>query len=177
MRDFSPIVLVLASSMGHQWEHFSVGCRITSQLVSDECKRWLSLVFQDPVKEAFGGFPVPLTCDQNIEDVTILIHCSPEIMPLAADRNKQFVHVPDVPESALSLPECAGICCSELLAPGSNRFVRHGHAAFCKQIFNIAKAKSEPMIQPDGMADDLGRKPVAAIQGSHRSDCRRPALT
>ena len=97
MRDFSPIVLVLASSMGHQWKHFSVGCRITSQFVGDECERWLSLVFQDLPKEAFGGFSVPLACDQNIEYVTILIHNSPKIMPSAADCDKQLVHVPDSP--------------------------------------------------------------------------------
>jgi hypothetical protein len=46
------------------------------------------LVFQYLAKEAFGSCSVPVECDQNIEDVTVLIHYSPKIMPFAADRDE-----------------------------------------------------------------------------------------
>jgi hypothetical protein len=141
VRDFSPIVLVLAGSVGHRWKHFSVGCRITSQFVGNECERWLPLVFQDPVKEALGGSLVAVARDEDVQDVAVLVHCSPKIVPFAANRDEQFVHVPDVPKSALSPPERVGVGRSKFAAPGSNRFVRHHRdAAFGKQIFNIAKA-------------------------------------
>ena len=34
---------------------------------------------------------------------------------------------------------------------------------------NVAKAQGEPMVQPNGMADDFWWKAVPSIQGSHRS--------
>jgi hypothetical protein len=52
MRDFSPIVLVLARSLGHRWEHVSMGCRITAKFVGHECERWLPLVFQRPYEKS-----------------------------------------------------------------------------------------------------------------------------
>jgi hypothetical protein len=108
VRDFRPVVLVLAGSMGHQWKHFSVGYRITSQFVSNDCERRLPLVFQHLAKEALGSSLVSMACDQNIEHVTVLVHCSPKIMAFAADRDEQLIYVPDVPESALSSQELAG---------------------------------------------------------------------
>ena len=37
-------------------------------------------------------------------------------------------------------------------------------ATLSEKVLDIAKAQSEPMVQPDGMADDLGWKAVASIQ-------------
>ena len=54
------------------------------------------MLFQDLAKETLGGSLVSAACDQDIEDVTILINGSPTIMMLAADGDEQLVHVPDV---------------------------------------------------------------------------------
>jgi hypothetical protein len=135
------------------------------------------LVFQHLVKEALGGSAVSPARKQDIEYVTVLIDRSPEIVALAADRDEQLVHMPDVTEPTLSPPQSTSIYWSKLPAPGSNRFVGHRDAALGEKVLDVAKAKSEPMIQPDGMADDLGWKPVAAIRGFHRSDCRPQPLT
>jgi hypothetical protein len=66
-------------------------------------------VLQDPVKKALGGSPVSVACYEDIEDVAILVHCSPKIMPFAADHDEQLIHMPDVPKSALSPPERVGV--------------------------------------------------------------------
>jgi hypothetical protein len=50
-----------------------------------------------------------MACDQNIEHVTVLVHCPPKIMPFAADRDEDLVYVPDVSELALPPPERAGV--------------------------------------------------------------------
>ena len=34
-------------------------------------------------------------------------------------------------------------------------------------VLDIAKAESEPMVQPNGMADDFGREAVVSIQRFH----------
>ena len=85
-------------------------------------------------------------------------------MALAADRNEQLVHMPDVTETTLSPPHGASIRWSKLLAPGSNRFVGHRDATLREKVFDIAKTDGESMIQPNGMADDFGSKAMASIQ-------------
>ncbi len=45
------------------------------------------------------------------------------------------------------------------------------HAAFGQDQLDVAQAEAENVIQPHGMADDLGRKPMAAIEGRL---CRHP---
>jgi hypothetical protein len=72
--------------------------------------------------------------------------------------------VPDVPKSALSPPQRAGIGWSKLPTPGSNRFVGYGDATPSQKVLDIAKAQSEPMVQPNGMADDFTGKAMAPIQ-------------
>ena len=167
--DFSSVVFVLAGSMGDGWEDLSVGRRIAAKLVGDELQRWPLLVFQHLAKEAFSGSLVSAACDQDIEDISILIRGSPKIMTFAANRNEHFVHVPNIAEPPLSPPQSAGVLGSELAAPGSNGFVGHGDATLGEKVLDIAKAQSEPMVEPNGVADDLGRKAVASIRGFDRS--------
>ena len=103
--------------MGHGWENLSVGGRIAAKLVGHELPGRPPLVFQHLAKEAFSGSLVSAVCDQDIEDISILVNGSPKIMAFAADCDEHFVHV----------------------------------------------------VQPDGMADDLGWKAMTSIQGFHRS--------
>ena len=51
----------------------------------------------------------------------------------------------------------------------SNCLIRDGDTTFGKQIFNIAKAERESMIEPNGMANDFRGKPVTFINGFHPS--------
>ena len=99
MRDFGPVVVILAGSMGNGWKDLSVGRRIASKLVGNELPGWPPLVFQHLAKEALSGSPVSVACDQNIQDVAVLVHRSPKIMTFAADRDEHFVHVPDVAQA------------------------------------------------------------------------------
>ena len=94
--NFSSVVFILAGSMGNGWEDLSVGSRIASKLVGNELPWWAPLVFQNLAEEALSGSAVSVACDQNIQDVAVLVHLSPKIMAFAADGNEHFVHVPDV---------------------------------------------------------------------------------
>ena len=142
VRDFCPVILVLAGSMDDGREDLSVRSGVASKLVGHELPRWPSLVFQNLAKEAFGGSPVAVACDQDIEDVAILVDRSPKVMTLAADRDDQLVHMPDVTEPALSPPQSAGIRWSKLPAPGSNGFVGYADAAIREKILAKLKVRS-----------------------------------
>ena len=45
-----------------------------------------------------------------------------------------------------------------------NGFVGYGDATLREKIFDIAEAQREPMVQPNGMADDLGWKAMTWIK-------------
>ena len=79
-----------------------------------------------------------------------------------------LVQVPCVALPALSTLEPASVFRTELDAPKPDRFVGHRDAALGQEIFYIAKAHTESMVQPYGVANDLGRESI--IRGS--SACR-----
>ena len=99
--NFSPVVFIFAGSMGNGWEDLLVGRRIASKLAGNGLPGWPPLLLQNLAKEAFGGSPVSVACDQDIQDVAVLVHRSPKIMTFATDCDEHFVHVPDVAESTL----------------------------------------------------------------------------
>ena len=50
---------------------------------------------------------------------------------------------------------------AEGLAPVPDGFVRDGDAAVCEEVFDVAEAQSEAVVEPDGVADDGGWESVA----------------
>jgi hypothetical protein len=55
----------------------------------------------------------------------------------------------------------AGKGLAELLAPAPDRLIGGDNASFSQEQFDIPQAEAEHVIQPNGVADDLGRKAMA----------------
>ena len=100
--------------------------------------------------------------DEDIKDVAILIDGAPEIVPLSLDGDEGLVQMLSVAQPALSMLEPASVCRTKLDAPQPDRFVGHREATLGREIFDIAQVHTEAVIQPDGVADDLGGKSVVA---------------
>jgi hypothetical protein len=58
-------------------------------------------------------------------------------------------------------PPCVGH--AEGLAPVPDGLVRHGDAALGEEVFDVAEAEGEAVVEPDAVADNRGREPVARI--------------
>ena len=164
MGDFSPIVFVLACSMDHGREDVPMCSRITSKFVGDQLPGCLSLMFQGPTKEAFGGSTISTPGKQNIDHVSILIDGSPQIEALTSDGDEEPIDMPGVAESALFPTQSAGVGRSEFLTPVSDRFIGDKDSSLGEQVFYVSKAQGEPMVQPNGVTDDFRRKAVASIK-------------
>lgn len=54
---------------------------------------------------------------------------------------------------------------AEFRCPFRDGLKRDGDAALSQQIFDVAKAQREPIIEPYRMGNDLSRKPVASEVG------------
>jgi hypothetical protein len=57
----------------------------------------------------------------------------------------------------------AGINGTELDAPKTNRFSADRDASFSEQVFNVAVAQVEAIIEPDSITDDVGWESMALI--------------
>ena len=104
--------------------------------------------------------------DQNFDHVSILIDGPPQIAALSMDGDEEFIDVPDAAESSLFPTQGSRVGWSEFLTPVSYRFVGDKHSSLRKQVFYVSKAQGEPMLQPYGMTDGLGRKSVTTIAWS-----------
>jgi len=109
---------------------------------------------------------IPAWLKENIYHVSILIDSTPQILPLSPNCYEQFIHVPDVAQATLSVPDHAGILATEFPTPLSNGFVGNCDPALCQQVFNISKAQAESVVKPNSMADDIRWKSMSVIIGS-----------
>ena len=120
-------------------------------------------MFQRLTKKAFSGSTISTFGDQNVNHVSILIDCSPQVVALASDLNEQFIDVPDVPKSSPLPSQSAGIGRSKLPTPVSDRLVGDQDSSLRKQVFYVSKAQRKPMVEPNSVADDFWRETVASI--------------
>ena len=67
--------------------------------------------------------------NENIKHVTVLVHCTPEIMTLPLNRDKDLVEMPRVASSSLVMPQLLGKRGTEFEAPLAHGFVTDGHPA------------------------------------------------
>ena len=121
-------------------------------------------MFQGSRKEALSGFPISSASHKNIDYVPILIDGSPQVVTLTTDCDKEFVTMPDVPKSSLLSAQRSSIGRAKLHAPEPNRLIRDDNAALAEQVFHIAEAQREPMVEPDGMANDFRWKAMPSIK-------------
>ena len=138
---------------------------VAAQLVGHEPHGFLSLTLQQSAKESPRCPRVPTGLYEDVDQVTVLVHRAPEILALTVDRDEDLVQEPRVSESTLSSLQPTRVVGAELPAPLSHGFVRHDDASLGQQILNIPEAHAVSVVEPDGMADDLGRKAVPQVAG------------
>jgi hypothetical protein len=144
-------------------QEFPLRCAIAFELVGHDDTWHIPQPLQELTEECLGGLPVPPALHQNVEDIPLLIDRTPEVMTFPVDRQEHFIQVPLVAGLGPSMPELIGIPLAELAAPLSNRFVSHRDTAGEEELFHVAIAEAKPEIQPDGVADDLGRKAMILV--------------
>lgn len=126
-------------------------------------------MLQGLAKKTFSRSTISLLSRQNIDQVTILIHRSPEVVELAADLDKDLIHIPDIAQPAMPTVHVPSKGGTEFATSQSDRLVGDCDAAPGEQVFDIPEAEGEPMIKPHRVTDDFGWEVVISIQGFHRS--------
>ena len=150
-------------AMLYPWEDLALSGSVAFEFVSDDHARHVSQSLEQLTEELLSRVLIPPTLHQDIENRAILIDRPPEVVSLAIDRAEHFVQMPLVAWSRAATAQCIGILLPKLPAPLADRFGRHEYATREQELLDVAVAEAEPVIQPDAMADDLGRKAVVLI--------------
>jgi hypothetical protein len=164
MRVLGTIVEVAALSMLDIGQQALLRHTIACQLVGDDHSRHILRAPLQTLEEPLGGIPIAPLPDQNIEDDTILIHGTPQIVLNALDPDEYLVEVPLVARPGATAAQPISKALAEFLAPASHRLVGDDNAAISQKQLDIPQAEAECMIQPYGMADDL-RGEAMAVAG------------
>src|ERR1700730_8548724 len=106
---------------------------------------------------------LPRALDQDIKNEALLVHRTPEPMPLPGDADDDLIEVPLVATARRSPTDAAGEFPAEFQAPLPDRLVGHRDAAGGQHLLEHAQAQRKPKIQPDRVADDLSRVAMADV--------------
>jgi hypothetical protein len=110
--------------------------------------------------------------DQSIENDSGLIHRSPQPVLHTGDLERDLIEMPFVADAREPTTDPVGELLAEFARPLSHGFVAEDDAAGRQQLLYHTQPEREPEIQPDRVADDLGREPIAGIAGA--TSCRHP---
>jgi hypothetical protein len=153
-------------SMFHPGQNLLLCGTIAFQPISDELSRHVPTPFEHPLEELPGGCLMAATPHEHSETIPALIHRSPQIMPLAVDREEDVVQVPLVARLATSAPQLIAVRLTKLPRPLADRLIRNEDPTGTQQLFDIAIAEAEAKLQPHSMADDLGCGAVVLVSES-----------
>ncbi|MFT6056459.1 MAG: hypothetical protein ACJAS2_000734 [Pseudohongiellaceae bacterium] len=65
---------------------------VTSELISDNLSGSAFVLVQQPLKEAPCRLSVPTLLQEHINDLTVLINGSPQVVPLTLDLHEDFIY-------------------------------------------------------------------------------------
>ena len=153
--DLGSIVRVLISDVDYGRHHGAARGGVGAQLVGDQSSRNTALGFQQLPKESDGCSPIPVRLHEDVQDVTVLVHCAPQILLATLDRDEHLVEMPGVSQPTAPAPQLPGVDRPEPLAPLPNRLVGDRYASLREEIFSIAEAEAESIVEPDRVADDV----------------------
>ncbi len=163
MRHLRSVVRVARSDMLHRRHHTPVRGPVASEFVGDQPSGFAPLSFQQLAEESLGSIGASSTLDQDIDHVTVLVHSAPEIVPSTLDVHEELVEVPGIAQTTASTPKLPSVVRTKFPTPLPNRLVGDDDPALGQKIFDITEAQAEPMIEPDGVADDLRRKAMSVV--------------
>ncbi len=155
MRVLRSVVQSLVPAVFDTGKYLSFRCAITLQLVRDDDTWYVLQAFQQLAEELLRGFFVPAALDQDVQDVTILVHGSPQIMILAIDLDEHLIEVPLISGPGTPSAQFIRVCLTELERPFTDRFVSNDYPAHSHYFFNVAVAEGEAEVKPHSVADDF----------------------
>src|SRR3954453_15668636 len=162
-RILGPVVQALVAAVLDPGHQFLLGGRIARQLVRDHDTRRPALLLQQRAQEALGGPLVAPALHQHVEHEAVLVDGPPQPVLRAGDPDLALVQVPLVARSRQPAADPVREVLAELEAPLPHGLVADGDAASGQHLLDHPQGEREAEVEPDRVADDLGREAVAGV--------------
>ena len=163
VRILCPVVQIPAGPVFDVGQQSTSGDTVATQTIGDQPLGLVSQARQQAPEEALGGGAIALLLHQNVQRDAVLVHRTPEIVQHTSDADEHLVKVPRIARPWAAPAQPFGKLDAELPAPVSDAFVGDHHAALGQDQLDVTQAKAEQVIQPHGMADDLGWEAMAMV--------------
>ena len=148
-------------------------CRpVAGKLVGDHDAGRPPVLLQQLAQQPLGGLLVASALDQNVEDDAGLVDSSPQPMLHSGNLERDLIQMPFVTNPGKAATDLIGEPLAEFARPLPHGFVADDDATRGQQLLHHAQPERETEVQPDGMADDLGREAIPGVAGT--SECCHP---
>jgi len=117
VRKFGTIIRILRSVVNCFGDQFSMGNAITFQLVRHNRSRRLTMRLQQPFEEFLNCNAVATALQKHIDDFSILVDGSPQIVLDTTDLDENLVDIESVAETLVPAPQSSCILRSKFIAP------------------------------------------------------------
>ncbi len=105
MRDLGSIVFVLPGTVDHGRHHGTMRGRVAAEFVCDQPARLGALSLQQLAEEPCGRPPIAPQLHENVEDIAVLVHGTPQILLPPLDLHEKLVQIPRVAHAAPAAPQ------------------------------------------------------------------------
>src|SRR5215813_2352432 len=162
-RVLTPVIEVAALPVLYSWQYLAFGRAIAFEFIRNDDPRHVPQPLQELTEKLLRRLLVASALHQDVKDVVILVHRTPQGMALPIDRHTHLVQVPLVARPRAAATQSIGIILPKLLTPLTDSFMGHGDNALEQQLLHIAVAQGKAIGEPDPVADDLAGKAVILV--------------
>jgi hypothetical protein len=124
------VIEIAMLAMFHPGEYCSLGGTVALQFIGNDHARHIQQSREELAEELLRGLLVPPAPHQDIQHISLLIDCPPQVVRLALNRQTHSIEVPLVPRSGTAAPELIGILLTKFAAPLTNGLIGHGYTTF-----------------------------------------------
>jgi hypothetical protein len=139
------------------------GRTIALELIRDDHPRHIRQAFEQLAEKPLRRLLIPSALFEDSEDVAVPVDGAPQRVRFAVHGKNDFIQVPLVTRSGAAPAELMGIDLPELPAPIPHRLIGQNDTTFHRKLFDIPIAQVEAKEQPDTVANDLCREPMALV--------------
>src|SRR5919206_1535783 len=141
MRVLGTIVQISALPMLDTGQDLALRGSIRSELVGHDHSGHIAQALEQLLEEALRCLGVAPALNQDVEDLAILVHGTPEIVYLAADADEDLVQMPLVTRTRSPPAQLVGEGLAELEAPAADALVGDDDAALGQDQLHVAQAQ------------------------------------
>jgi hypothetical protein len=154
----------------------SVSDTATPQLICNDPPRRAAVSPDQALEESLCCPPVPTRLQKHIDHLPVLVDSSPQIVLFALNFHEDLIYIESITIALVLSAKSSWEFGPELRAPKPDSLIANRYAPFRHQILDISMAQIEPVVEPNGVANDFRRESVTFVS-DHPRIIQRQLLT